>query len=414
VIDQAPNFLLTLTRSLLETLELQKTLYVMLTGVTCGDGLGFNRAFLFLSDEGRRKLEGVLAIGPLSEKDAHRVWERMKERQFGLDQGMQHYDRFMADAKASALTQRIVPVCLDIPFALPPRPGQSDADHPTPSRFMSYMAAVWSSGEPFARNNQSVPLLDTGVVLRNFALVPLRLAAVSIGLLVVDNPYNGQPIEKRDMDNLASLANLCAVAVERARLHERIRAMAEQDGLTGLANRRQFDERYPRMLADASRTERPLTLLLMDLDDFKGTNDHWGHLAGDTLLKEVAKIVLGRIRQGDLAARYGGDEMVMVLEGADGPAAAQVAEEICRVVSSVSVHPSCDRTASASIGVAQLPPIPCSPEELLSAADHALYRAKGMGRNRVVLHDWTSSDEKPTTAGPSASNGPNPSFEREP
>jgi len=414
VVDQTPNFLLTLTRSLLETLELQKTLYVMLTGVTCGDGLGFNRAFLFLSDEGRRKLEGVLAIGPLSEKDAHQVWERMKERRFGLDQGMQHYDRFMADAKASALTQRIVSVCLDLPFAIPAQSEHPGNDTATTSRFTSFIAAVWSSGEPLARNHQSVPLLDTGIVLRNFALVPLRLAATSIGLLVVDNPYNGQPIEKRDMDNLTSLANLCAVAVERARLHERIRAMAEQDGLTGLANRRQFDERYPRMLADAARTERPLALLLMDLDDFKGTNDRWGHLAGDTLLKEVAKIILGRIRQGDLAARYGGDEMVMVLEGSDGAAAAKVAGEICRSVTTVSVHPSCDRTASASFGVAQLPSLPCDPAHLLAAADHALYEAKRQGRNRVIVYDWASSETKPTAPAFPDSDMRSPSIEHEP
>jgi diguanylate cyclase (GGDEF)-like protein len=182
---------------------------------------------------------------------------------------------------------------------------------------------------------------------------------------------------------------------ERVRLLEetnaRLAALAATDLLTGLANRRAFDEALAREASLAGRGVRPLSLLALDVDHFKTFNDAFGHPAGDEALRRVAEAIRGCCRATDVAARTGGEEFAVLLPGTDLEGALVLAE---RVRAAVEAGPWPLRPVTASAGVATLGAA-CrgAAERLVAAADRALYRAKRDGRNRVV------SAQVDTTAG---------------
>jgi diguanylate cyclase (GGDEF)-like protein len=182
-------------------------------------------------------------------------------------------------------------------------------------------------------------------------------------------------VELRVIDTAEQAAAQASLAIERAQLLARARETAQTDGLTGLANRRAFDER---LAAEAARG--PVTLVMVDLDHFKRLNDTHGHQAGDEVLREVARILRQTAPAGALPARYGGEELVLILPGtdlADGVAAAErLRAAIAGAGGPVPV--------TASLGVASAGRYGSTPGELLAAADAALYEAKRAGRNRVV------------------------------
>lgn len=178
----------------------------------------------------------------------------------------------------------------------------------------------------------------------------------------------------------------------RKELELRLAQMAALDGLTGLANRRAFDDGLRQAVAQLERSGQPLSLLIIDVDRFKRYNDDYGHVAGDACLKAIAAVVAGAARDGDLAARYGGEEMCLMLPNTDLGAARRIAAEICRRVQDLSMRHERNlpwKVASVSIGVAT---IGGSSEEtireaswLIRSANLALYEAKAQGRNQFSV-----------------------------
>jgi diguanylate cyclase (GGDEF)-like protein len=168
----------------------------------------------------------------------------------------------------------------------------------------------------------------------------------------------------------------------------KLMALSVSDGLTGLVNRRGFDELLEREWAHARRDKKPLALAMLDVDSFKLYNDFYGHQAGDECLKQVAAaMTLSLQRSTDLAARYGGEEFVFVLPGATAEDAMLIAEKVrCAVAALAIVHEkSTHGIVTVSIGVASaMPADPQSASAMLRAADQALYRAKAAGRNRSM------------------------------
>lgn len=179
---------------------------------------------------------------------------------------------------------------------------------------------------------------------------------------------------------------------ERKRLELKLESLAMRDGLTGIANRRAFDTALTREVSRASRLASPLSLLMIDADRFKRFNDDHGHLAGDACLKAIAAVVaMAARRPSDLAARYGGEELALLLPDTDADAARTIATELCRQVQSLAIPHERNlpwRVATISIGVATID----SRDEdavhdgswLISTADLALYDAKSQGRNQSV------------------------------
>lgn len=161
---------------------------------------------------------------------------------------------------------------------------------------------------------------------------------------------------------------------------ERFRELAGRDDLTGLPNRRLFREHYARVVARSHRFREPVSLLLVDVDGLKEINDRWGHMAGNAALRHVARVVRDRKRTEDLAARWGGDEFVLLLPGADVAAAERVAREILRTAEKTVLRaPPTAVTVTIGIatGVAS-----SAQHDFFLAADRALYEGKTAGRNQ--------------------------------
>jgi diguanylate cyclase (GGDEF)-like protein len=187
---------------------------------------------------------------------------------------------------------------------------------------------------------------------------------------------------------LSTFASQAAVSIENARLFEEARQLAITDPLTGLANHRQFYDQLAREFRRAHRYQRPLTLLMLDLDHFKAFNDRYGHLAGDQALRETADILRQNARSVDLLARYGGEEFAIILPETDLDRAAAHAERIRSAVAShvfEGQETGQEHRVTISIGVAALTAATQKIENLVHDADQAMYRAKAGGRNRLAL-----------------------------
>ena len=172
--------------------------------------------------------------------------------------------------------------------------------------------------------------------------------------------------------------------------NRQLQALSATDGLTGLANRRKFDQEWEAEWQRASRQGLPLAIAMLDVDQFKAYNDHYGHQAGDVCLKVMAQVLSSTVqRSGETVARYGGEEFVVILPGQGGPQAYAAMERMRAAVQALGLpHAKATVTGvvTISIGVAScVPQQGQSSASLLQAADAAMYRAKNQGRNKVVL-----------------------------
>jgi diguanylate cyclase (GGDEF)-like protein len=177
------------------------------------------------------------------------------------------------------------------------------------------------------------------------------------------------------------------LALETA--NQRLKRLVAVDGLTGIANRRHFDRALERELRRTRREQQPLSLIFLDLDEFKRFNDTYGHARGDEVLRNVAHTLDETFRRGgDLVARYGGEEFAVVLPGVDGRRAALYAERLRRRIWRLSIPYGASQvtdrvTISGGVATAASMSV-TSASDLLLAADRALYRAKCLGKNRIV------------------------------
>ncbi|HSL82999.1 MAG TPA: diguanylate cyclase [Thermoanaerobaculia bacterium] len=200
---------------------------------------------------------------------------------------------------------------------------------------------------------------------------------------------SAERLEQANRDLEATNRAQLALMLVNLELQKSLREQALHDDLTGLCNRRHLEERLDQELRRARRSGTPLAVLLLDLDRFKQVNDQHGHAAGDLLLARFARLLQETVRADDVVARYGGEEFTVVLPGAGPREAQRVAEKVRRRTQRLSLEVGERRlgTVTVSVGVAWRPECGESSEELLEAADRALYRAKGEGRNRVVAAD---------------------------
>ena len=218
--------------------------------------------------------------------------------------------------------------------------------------------------------------------IRSMLSVPVKLKRRVVGVLTVTSA-KARAFTDDHTGLLSVLAAQVAIDLENARLQ----ALASRDPLTGVANRRRFDETLSRHLADSKRTKLPVAVAILDLDHFKTVNDVYGHPTGDRVLKACVERWESAIRGHDLLARLGGEEFAVILPGADASRARDIAERLRTRLAS-SAFPvrrgSVDLAVTVSIGVA-VNRSGQTAAGLLAQADAAVYRAKHEGRNRVVL-----------------------------
>jgi diguanylate cyclase (GGDEF)-like protein len=199
----------------------------------------------------------------------------------------------------------------------------------------------------------------------------------------------GRQFTNRERELFHYLAGQAAVSVENVGLHETVERQAVTDELTGLSNRRRFQETMSAEVERSKRFGQQLGLVLLDIDDFKAVNDTYGHQQGDIVLREVAKILRASSREIDEPARYGGEELAVVLPGTDLEGARLLAERVREGVEALRLPILGDEEAeplriTASFGAASLPASAEDVRGLVAAADEALYQAKRAGKNRTV------------------------------
>jgi diguanylate cyclase (GGDEF)-like protein len=228
---------------------------------------------------------------------------------------------------------------------------------------VAWVGAVGAGGEPLS--------------------LPLELSADGDTTLRLSPPDDGFSAETRELAEW--LASQAAVALENARLHDVVQRQAITDDLTGLVNRRRFIDALQAEIERARRFGSPLTVVLADLDDFKGINDELGHHAGDDVLRSFARLIRSHVRDVDVPSRIGGEEFAILLPGTDSEGAVAVAERMRHSLSVVPVLLADERTVrvTSSFGIAELAREQ-SGDDLMRAADAALYRAKAGGKNRVA------------------------------
>jgi diguanylate cyclase (GGDEF)-like protein len=227
------------------------------------------------------------------------------------------------------------------------------------------------------------------------AIVPLVKDARTLGALVLE-AADPKALTLEEARNLTVLGAVVTSSLELVWQFAEVDKRARTDPLTGLWNRHHFGEQLQRTLNEADRYGTPVSLVLVDIDHFKRVNDTWGHEAGDSVLRQVARILQDGVRSVDICVRYGGEEIALLLAQTDSEHAVEVAERLrTRICAQPLRHGLADITVTASFGVATYPETVKVRDQLFPASDKALYIAKHEGRNRVRA--------KPATRGRTAS-----------
>jgi diguanylate cyclase (GGDEF)-like protein len=221
----------------------------------------------------------------------------------------------------------------------------------------------------------------------SFISYPIVLGGSGLAVMNFTDKAGGERFDKNDLETLDSIAPQIAVAIDRMTLQEKVGEFAQlsiTDPLTGLLNRRYIEARLAEEINRSGRTGEPLSCLMLDVDEFKSYNDRFGHPAGDNALRIIGSILKDTVRGADVAARYGGEEFSVLLPETTSVEAAVIADRIRRRVEETEFP---KRKVTVSIGVATRSEDVRTADELVNAADKALYKAKESGRNRILIYD---------------------------
>ncbi|UOY94349.1 sensor domain-containing diguanylate cyclase [Ectobacillus sp. JY-23] len=353
--------------SMQRTLEFQKLLQTILTAVTAGHGLGFNRAMILLTNETETKLTGIMGIGPMSAEEGYKTWSEIVKNRYKLNDLIEINEA--GTPSDVLLNDRVRELVISLQDA-------------------NFLYKVLESGIPMHikdldTEDQTLRLFVKQFHMSELAVLPLINQGHKVGVLIIDNPVNKKPITMNDIDSVMTLANQAAIAIRHSRLYTRVEEMAHKDGLTGLFNQRTFQATLQRYM---DMELHLVSLIILDVDYFKHFNDTNGHMAGNEVLIQIASIMKHSIRENDLAFRFGGEEFIILLPHTTNAQATEIAERI-RINIADTTFIGGDKQPlghiTVSLGVATTES-EIDMQELVEAADQALYKAKHAGRNMVM------------------------------
>ena len=273
--------------------------------------------------------------------------------------------------------------------------------------FEDYLIYIFIKDDNTQKNNLSWPnaCKDTKILSlienieekeftpdKKILALPLISESKNVGVLAAKSTED--EISAKDTDYLEQLAGQIAITIHRANVYAEILKHATLDALTGFYNRRQLEERIKQEVANAKRQHAPLCGIMTDIDFFKSVNDTYGHAVGDLVLKTIAKVIRGQLREYDIAGRYGGEEFSLLLPFTKVNEAQMVAERLRqaveeKVIDISKINPESEQKTikiTISLGIYEIKEND-NEDDLIRKADKALYQAKNTGRNKVVIHD---------------------------
>ncbi|MFB0525997.1 MAG: diguanylate cyclase [bacterium] len=241
------------------------------------------------------------------------------------------------------------------------------------------------------------PPIINELKLKSFAVIPIVVKNEPLGSLIVSQSKLKRKITEEDFAPLLLFANQVGIAIENAKLHKETKELTRVDELTQVYNQREFQRRLPEDIELTRRYAHFLSLAMLDIDDFKHYNDANGHLAGDTVLKQLSQILTGNLRRTDAPFRYGGEEFAVILPATSREGALIILEKVRKEVENFPFEQREKQpggNVTVSIGIATYPIDTKKAEDLVNCADKALYRAKAMGKNKTCLYkDLTEKTE---------------------
>ena len=259
---------------------------------------------------------------------------------------------------------------------------------------MGILVLTILEGMPFEITTQEAKKLvdsDTQKTLNTdfFVTIPLKAKDKVLGAILVDNIFNKKPITKTNVRMLTMFANHAGLAIENSKLYEETVYLSSIDWSTKLWNYGKFQQRLSYELEKSKITDAPVSLVMVDVDNFKHYNDTLGHVRGDNALREIAAVLQSKSRKVDTAARYGGEEFAIVIPNTPKENARLFAERLRNEVEKHFAGESCDpgkNKLTISCGVASYPEDAMTKDELITMADAALYEAKHAGKNRTCIY----------------------------
>lgn len=355
------------------TLKLDEILYIILTGVTAHIALGFNRALLFLINENDSAIEGKMGIGPETGEEANRIWKQIEEEKMDLDDLINVY-KISDNALKSGFNKQI-----------------QNLKFPLQDKNENLLALAVLEGMPLHLTKKTIQDYREFPIVKmlnsdELVLIPLKAKDKVNGIIVADNFITKKPISKDDLHMLIMLANQAGLAIENSQLYEKTVMQAHTDSLTNLWNHGYFQYLLHEELEKTKAAQTPLSLVMMDIDDFKVSNDALGHQIGDNILKELAGLLKNQSRKMDYVCRYGGEEFTIILPRTDKKEAFLIAE---RLRADIENYPFIQRKIlpqkklTVSLGISTFPDDGCLPSELIAYSDQALYQAKHKGKNNT-------------------------------
>lgn len=355
------------------TLKLDEILYIILTGVTAHTGLGFNRAILFLVNEKDKLLEGKMAIGPGSGEEADHIWTGIENQKMDLEDLINVY-KASSSVVESGLNQQVKHLKISL--------GQQNGGLLALSVLDAMPLHLTRESIQNYLNDPIIQLLKS----EELAVVPLKAKDKVNGIILADNFITKKPITNDDLRMLIMLANQAGLAIENSQLYEMTVMRAHSDSLTDLWNHGYFRYLLQEEFEKSRIAKTPLSLITLDIDDFKIYNDLLGHQAGDRILKELAGLLKKQSRKMDSVSRYGGEEFTIILPQTNKQEAFLIAERLRQDIVNYSfVHEEIlpNKKLTISLGVASFPEDGASPSELIAYSDKALYQAKHKGKNNT-------------------------------
>ena len=349
-----------ITARMLASTDVDEALYLMLAGITSGYGLSFDRAALFMWDAAKSGFAGAKAIGPYDDAEAHRIWEAIELEGMTIERLIDDYAERRFDTRFQQRIQStmLVPGAGDdeVRLALDEERDDVRFDRATPVN--AELARLGASGE--------------------MVLAPVRTRGQLLGLIFADNCYSRERLTKDQLEHVRLYVDQTALVWENLSLLARVAEHARTDALTGVLNRRAFETRLEEERSRSARSRASLSLVIVDVDYFKTTNDSRGHEAGDAVLRTLGELLVASLRTHDVLARYGGDEFVALLPDAG-------VEQLTAAVRRIGAAAHADGI-SLSIGGATWPGSCAALEALFATADAQLYLAKRDGRGCAYVN----------------------------